>query len=193
MEEITTLIVEIENVLNCRPLTYLYTDEIQEALTPSHLIYGRRLLSLPSSEESLKLNQELLDINSELLQCRKDYLLQVLKHYWKRWHGEYLKELRKHHSITRSKDFVEISEGNIVLIQEETLQPRSVWNLGRIESLIKGKDGQIRGAMVRIVSKGNKSQYLQRPVNKLYPHEIGNIVVKNEIEQIELKPCRRVN
>ena len=42
LEEITTLIVEIENVLNCRPLTYIYTDEIQEALTPSHLIYGIR-------------------------------------------------------------------------------------------------------------------------------------------------------
>ena len=191
LEEITTLIVEIENVLNCRPLTYVYTDELQEALTPSHLIYGRRLLSLPSLDESLRFNQELLDMNSELLQCRKDYLLQILKHYWKRWHGEYLKELREHHSITRSKDFIAVSEGDIVLIQEETLQPRSVWNLGRIESLIKGKDGQIRGAVVRTVSKGNKSQYLRRPVNKLYPLEVGNTAVKNEIEQIELKPRRR--
>ena len=190
-EEITTLIVEIENVLNCRPLTYVYTDELKEALTPSHLIYGRRLLSLPSLDESLRFNQELLDMNSELLQRRKDYLLQILKHYWKRWHGKYLKELREHHSINRSKDFIAVSEGDIVLIQEETLQPRSVWNLGRIESLIKGKDGQIRGAVVRTVSKGNKSQYLQRPVNKLYPLEVGNTAVKNEIEQIELKPRRR--
>ena len=72
MDEITTLIVEIENVLNCRPLTYIYTDEVQEALTQSHLIYGRRLLSLPSLGQNLDIKE---DINSELLQRRKNYLL----------------------------------------------------------------------------------------------------------------------
>ena len=36
----------LESTLNCRPLTYEY-DEIGEVLTPSHLMYGRRLVSLP--------------------------------------------------------------------------------------------------------------------------------------------------
>ena len=31
-------------VINSRPLTYLY-EETEEALTPSHLVIGRRLLS----------------------------------------------------------------------------------------------------------------------------------------------------
>ena len=70
-----------------------------------------------------------------------------------------MKELREDHSIARSKYFIAVSEGDIMLIQEETLQPRSVWNLGRIKSLIKGKDGHIRRAVVRTVSKGNKSHY----------------------------------
>ena len=47
-DELQTVIIEIENVLNSRPLTYLYPDEMDEALTPSHLICGRRLLTLPS-------------------------------------------------------------------------------------------------------------------------------------------------
>ena len=47
-EELLTLIVEIEGILNCRPITYVYNDEFSEPLTPSHLIYGYRILSTKS-------------------------------------------------------------------------------------------------------------------------------------------------
>ena len=43
-----TLIVEIEAVLNDRPLTYVSSDLSDPGpLTPSHLICGRRITSLP--------------------------------------------------------------------------------------------------------------------------------------------------
>ena len=43
-----TLEVEIEAVLNDRPLTHISTeaDEL-ELVTPSHLLYGRKIVSLP--------------------------------------------------------------------------------------------------------------------------------------------------
>jgi len=42
------LIVEIEAVLNDRPLTYQLADITDpEPLTPSHLLYGRRITTLP--------------------------------------------------------------------------------------------------------------------------------------------------
>jgi len=45
---ITTLIVEIEVVLNDRPLTNVSPDlDDPEPLTPSHLHCGRRITSLP--------------------------------------------------------------------------------------------------------------------------------------------------
>ena len=37
--------MEIEAVINCRSLCYMYSDEIDEALTPSHMITGKLLLS----------------------------------------------------------------------------------------------------------------------------------------------------
>ena len=46
-EELLTVIVEIEGVINSRPISYISAADREEPLTPSHLIVGRRLLSLP--------------------------------------------------------------------------------------------------------------------------------------------------
>lgn len=46
-DELSTLIIEIEAVLNSRPLTYISTEDTTEPLTPSHLMTDRRLLTLP--------------------------------------------------------------------------------------------------------------------------------------------------
>ena len=46
-DELRTILLEIENTVNSPPLTYVYEELDSEPLTPSHLIYGRRLQSLP--------------------------------------------------------------------------------------------------------------------------------------------------
>ena len=48
-EELITVLTEVEAVINLRPLTYLYSDNVNQTLTPAHLIYGKRLLTLPDS------------------------------------------------------------------------------------------------------------------------------------------------
>ena len=54
LEALQTLVVEIEAVLNDRPLTYLSADiDDPEPLTPSHLLYGRRITALPHLENKL--------------------------------------------------------------------------------------------------------------------------------------------
>ena len=45
-DELPTILAEIEAVLNSRPLTHSYSDDIEEPITPAHLIIGRRLLTL---------------------------------------------------------------------------------------------------------------------------------------------------
>ena len=55
-EELLTLVVEIECVLNSRPLTYVSSQDRVEPLTPSHLLTGRRLLSIP--DESIVAEEE---------------------------------------------------------------------------------------------------------------------------------------
>jgi len=41
-----TAVVEIEAILNSRPLFYVGPDDLDETLTPSHLLTGHRILSL---------------------------------------------------------------------------------------------------------------------------------------------------
>ena len=46
-DKLTTMLAEIEAVLNSTLLAYVSADDEQEPITPSHLIVGRRILSLP--------------------------------------------------------------------------------------------------------------------------------------------------
>ena len=41
--EIQTLIMEIEAILNNKPLYEDYDDNVEDVSTPNHLVYGRRL------------------------------------------------------------------------------------------------------------------------------------------------------
>ena len=40
---LTTLLVEIEQTLNSRPMTYLSDEHNDQSITPSHLLYGRNI------------------------------------------------------------------------------------------------------------------------------------------------------
>lgn len=46
-DELVTAITEIESIINSRSLSYISAEDIEEPLTPSHLIIGRRILNLP--------------------------------------------------------------------------------------------------------------------------------------------------
>ena len=52
----------------------------------------------------------------------------------------------------------------------EEERKRGEWKMGVVESLVTGRDNVVRGATVRVVTKG-KSIRLSRPVQKLYPLE----------------------
>jgi len=47
LDELHTAVVEVESIINSTPLTYLSQCDLDEALTPSHLITGRRVINLP--------------------------------------------------------------------------------------------------------------------------------------------------
>ena len=71
----------------------------------------------------------------------------------------------------KGKEFIRLKEGDVVCILEDKV-PRGQWKLGKTETLLPGKDMQVRGATVRIVTLTGKSLCINRPVNKLCPLEV---------------------
>ena len=58
-EQLNTSLVEIENIIDSCPLTYMNDENLDESLTPHHLIYGRNIATnkvYPAGIYLLKVN-----------------------------------------------------------------------------------------------------------------------------------------
>lgn len=176
-DELLTVLTEVEATLNSRPLTYEYDEVGAEMLTPSHLIYGRRLLSLPVEARNDEEESE-----TGLLK-RFRYLARLRIHFWKRWRKEYLTDLREHQRGKR-EGRSKVSEGEVVLVHEDNVK-RSNWKMGKILELIAGKDGEVRGAKLKLITKG-KPTLVNRAVQKLYPLEVCS--VSREFDEGNIHP-----
>lgn len=62
--------------------------------------------------------------------------------------------------------------GDVVVVKEDKISPRSSWRTGRVDSLIVGKDGYVRGAELRTISKEGKRTLITRPLQKIIPLEV---------------------
>ena len=175
-DELQTIASEIEGVLNSSPLTYLYSNELEEPLTPSQLVIGKRLLSMP------EYNSEEEDFSIETLndaRKREQYLSKVMAHYWYRWKREYLVDLQEYQRMQcRTRNRPEVNKGDVVTIENENNRNRLLWKLGKVEELIKGRDNVIRGARVQLAD-GN---FIDRPLQKLFPLELFQGADESETE-----------
>lgn len=94
------------------------TEDIEEPLTPSHLLTGRRLLSI--LDESVVAEEESTD--AKILTRRQRYVVSLLSHFWNRWKQEYVVELREHHR-DKGKGTANnspcIEKGDIVTVMED--------------------------------------------------------------------------
>ena len=133
-------------MLKSRPLIYYLVEDFDEPLTPSHLLHARRLLSLPDVPISSLVK---VKADKSIVTRRMKYLSTLLLHYWNQWRWHYLLDLRECHKLVWKKKGrkFEISIGDIVIVYEEK-QLRSNWRLGKIEKVIRRKDGHIRGALL---------------------------------------------
>jgi len=88
---------------------------------PSHLITGRRLMSLPDGPYNSELSEDVDVMNSDISK-RMIHLNSVLEHFWRRWKKEYLLELRESHRHTKHPPkesyCCKIAVGDMVLVHE---------------------------------------------------------------------------
>jgi hypothetical protein len=96
LDELQTATTEVEMIVNSRPLSYLSTDSVQEPITPSHLLTGHRVMSLPDGPYNNELGED-ISVKVADITKRMIHLNKVLEHFWRRWKKEYLLELRESH------------------------------------------------------------------------------------------------
>ena len=80
-----TIVVEIEAILNDRPLTYVSSDiSDPHPLTPSDLLYGRRIVSLPHELVMDELEDPVYGNVSEIKQRAKTQA-HLIRNFQTRW------------------------------------------------------------------------------------------------------------
>ena len=150
-EEFYTLSVEIESILNSRPLTPISADVNDfSALTPGHFLIGDTLTNLPEPD-FLPLPSNRLSAWQLISKVRQDF--------WKRWSIEYLNELnirQKWHVNTENP-----KEGMLVLVKEDNV-PCMRWPLARIHQLHPGKEGVVRSVTLKTANR-----LIKRPLRKI--------------------------
>ncbi|GFW19293.1 integrase catalytic domain-containing protein [Trichonephila clavipes] len=153
-EELTTLMAQIEAVLNSRPLSPLSSDPNDlNPLTPRHFLTNCAISSFP---EPLYTASILLSHHS------RGKLIQFLRDkFWNRWSTEYLVHLQ-----TRAKWSLQnpnLMENQLVLLKDPNTKPLD-WPMGRILEVFPGSDG-----LVRVVNVKTSTGILKRAITKVVP------------------------
>ena len=93
-DELLTVLLEVEMVLNSRPLTVVSAEDMEEPLTPSQMIVGRRIMS---KVELCPEDDEPPLMTSDGLTRRARHLEFAIDQFWHRWRKENLVSLREMH------------------------------------------------------------------------------------------------
>nr|CAI5844533.1 unnamed protein product [Callosobruchus analis] len=161
-EDFSTVLTQIEAILNSRPLYPLSPDPSDlNPLTPAHFLIGRSLTSIP--------DQPLLDVPECGLKLYAK-LQRMIQTFWERWRKDYISELQIR-TKWKSKS-PSIKEGDMVVIKEDHLPPCN-WKLGRISLVHPGPDG-----LPRVVTVINANGTMKRPITKICPLPVPSEVVE---------------
>jgi hypothetical protein len=142
--ELETLLIEIEYVINSRPITTV-TDgfDDQKPLTPNDFLLGT---SQPAEE---------IDLSKTYSRKQR-----ALSEFWKTWSTSYLQNLPN--IVPKFTERCGLKKGSVVLIKEDNI-PRLKWPLAKILELYPGKDQRVRTAKVKTAT----GEFV-RPVQRLY-------------------------
>ncbi|XP_068987590.1 uncharacterized protein [Bombus flavifrons] len=166
-EHLNTLVIEIEAILNSRPLTPISSDpKDPPVLTPGHFLIGDTLTSLRE--------RDFRTVPSGRLSSWQR-IHQIKQYFWSRWNREYLNELTRRNKWDKGKH--DIREGTVVILREDNV-PSMQWPLGRVIKVHPGADGIMRTATVQTATS-----ILDRGVKRLVP-----LPIQPETDESEHQP-----
>ncbi|CAC5404452.1 unnamed protein product [Mytilus coruscus] len=187
VEQLRTLLTEVEAVVNSRPLAYIGEDiDSNIVLTPSCFLTLNKHTGIPeriNNDDDPEYKPQFSSTDNLLELWKKGQ--KHLNRFWKVWRDDYLLSIRERTTVklkekrVRSTQYPQI--GDIVLIKDDL--PRGMWKIGKIINLSKSSDEQCRSAKVLLPSK----KTLNRTLNFLYPLEChdDNVEQTDNVNNVE--------
>ena len=168
--EFTTLLSDIENVVNNRPLTYVASNEGDLPLTPNSFLkpHAKTSLVISPNDDPDDPGWEVSEQSTRdrLISCFEG-LGKRLEDFRARWYREYLLGLREFsQNLYQSHWEDRIQVGDVVII-ESPIKPRPFWQLGRVLQLVHGGDGRVRTVLLK--TPAGQNYY---PIKVLHPLEL---------------------
>lgn len=138
-ETLLTILAEVENTINSRPLTHISSDpQDHEPLTPNHFL---KYVSTGKARVTR------FNITTLCLRKRWHIAQQFADAFWNRWVKEYLPTLTPRNKWFKSSG-EKLEIGDIVLIINNNA-PRNEWRKGEIVRVYPDKENEIRIVDVR--------------------------------------------
>ena len=140
LDELVTVVTEIETMINERPLTYVSSEANEpDPLTPSMLVNGRSLITPPRENITVDELHDLdYGVNNTLMTKRARRLDLIFQQCWGRWRSEYLPALREIHAtnakqckLGQSTNIIKI--GDVVVVHSD--DKRVQWPLAVVTEL----------------------------------------------------------
>ncbi|XP_067637460.1 uncharacterized protein [Eurosta solidaginis] len=150
-EELGTVLIEVEAILNSRPIAGASDDPNDgEAITPAHMLIGDSLTAMPETHKSTE-KLRFLD--------RWQRLSSLKAQFWSAFQRDYILSLQARTRWDKPQPNLEI--GTLVLLHEDNLPPQK-WMVGRVIGIKTGVDGKVRVADVKTATG-----VLRRAIHKL--------------------------
>ena len=180
LDQLIAVVIDIERHLNNRSLTYIESGGGEpQVLTPNTILWGDDSHILEDREQD---ESEVTKMQRRLNAARQ--------HAWNRWHKEYIHSLMELHRIVKGDgQLPRVGEIVLVLGKEKN---RGLWKKGKVLRLILGKDGVVRGVVLR-----HKGHEIERPIQLVCPLEIRSSEVEKPkaptpaVEEQQERPPRR--
>lgn len=155
-EELYTVFVKIEGLLNSRPLGR-QRDQANEdpMITPGHFLIGEAI-SHPLGPRVYELPNNRLDA--------WERVHKVEQCWWNAWYEDHLMELQKR--AKWAKQYPNVRVGDLVLLIEPG-QPPASWPRAKVAKIYPSQDGRVRTVQVRTGFPNIK--LYDRPITKLCP------------------------
>ena len=112
-EELQTVFLEVELIINNAPLTYVYPNTTETCLTPNHLLFSRQLLYSSNTASRVV-------TNLTVLSCTTDKINHISNHFCDKWRHEYVVNLRETQRTSKLNiKSPKINVNDIVLVYDE--------------------------------------------------------------------------